>query len=131
MPTIHDFTVGNTITVAVAIYRNNFKKFLKLSLVAHLWLLVPIYGWARYFAIAAWISKLSFDELTNKINNPNKKQYFSTYSLLVFLVSGSVSIIAPIVLSYLIAIVVFPFVEVAMAIAITVFSFSTIRYFRF
>ena len=67
----YDFTVGNTITIAVAIYRNNLKKFLKLSLAAHLWLLVPVYGWARYFAIAAWISKLSFNELNNEINNPN------------------------------------------------------------
>lgn len=48
----YDFTVGNTITVAVAIYRNNLKQFLKLSVAAHLWLLIPVYGWGRYFAIA-------------------------------------------------------------------------------
>jgi len=54
---IADFTVGNTITIAFAIYRNNLKRFLQLSLVAHLWLLVPIYGWARYLAIAIKINR--------------------------------------------------------------------------
>ncbi|MEM8676611.1 MAG: hypothetical protein AAGF83_22525 [Cyanobacteria bacterium P01_G01_bin.67] len=46
MISIQDFTVGNTITIAVAIYKQNWKRFLKLSLIAHLWLLVPVYGWA-------------------------------------------------------------------------------------
>ena len=48
------FTVGDTITASVAIYKQNWRQYLKLSFIAHLWLLVPIYGWARYFAIAAW-----------------------------------------------------------------------------
>jgi len=48
MISVPDFTVSNTITVAVAIYKHNWKKYLKLSLIAHLWLLVPVYGWARY-----------------------------------------------------------------------------------
>ena len=120
----YDFTVGNTITIAVAIYRNNLKKFLKLSLAAHLWLLIPVYGWARYFAIAAWISKLSFDELTNEINNPNKKQYFSIHSLFVFFVSGLISIIIPVILSYMLTVVVFLFVEAVKETMVVIFSFS-------
>ena len=53
-----NFTPGNTVTItvtiyAVTIYKENWKEYLKLSFAAHLWLLVPIYGWARYFAIAA------------------------------------------------------------------------------
>ena len=120
----YDFTVGNTITIAVAIYRNNLKKFLKLSLAAHLWLLIPVYGWARYFAIAAWISKLSFDELTNEINNPNKKQYFSIHSLFLFFVSGLISIIIPVILSYLLTVVVFLFVEAVKETIVVIFSFS-------
>jgi hypothetical protein len=37
---------------------------LKLSLIAYLWLLVPLYGWAKFFAISGLISRLAFCELT-------------------------------------------------------------------
>ena len=87
------FNAGNTITVAVAIYKNNLKKFLKLSLFAHLWLLIPVYGWARYFATASWISKLSFDELSKELENLSRKQYFrinSLFNLSVIAISSMV-----------------------------------------
>ena len=97
-----DFTVANTITIAVAIYKNNLKKFLKLSLAAHLWLLMPVYGWARYFAIAAWISKLSLQELNSSYDDAELKSYFCFKSLLVFLATGIVAIFVPALLSLLI-----------------------------
>ncbi len=98
---VPDFTVGNTITVAIAIYKQNWKKYLKLSLIAHLWLLVPVYGWARYFAIAAWISKLSLNELTNDIDDLNRKQYFTIRSLFLFLSTGLISIFILIIIYYI------------------------------
>ncbi|MEL6437997.1 MAG: hypothetical protein AAFQ80_01900 [Cyanobacteria bacterium J06621_8] len=76
-----DFTVGNTITIAVAIYKQNWKRFLPLSLAAHLWLMILIYGWARYFAIAAWISNLSLQELDHDSRNLELKHYLSIESL--------------------------------------------------
>ena len=89
---IPDFTVGNTITIAIAIYKQNWKKYLKLSLIAHLWLLVPVYGWARYFAIAAWISKLSLNELVAQPDNIEHKQYFTIRSLFIFMFTALVTI---------------------------------------
>ncbi len=89
---VPDFTVGNTITVAIAIYKQNWKKYLKLSLIAHLWLLVPVYGWARYFAIAAWISKLSLNELVAQPDNIEHKQYFTIRSLFIFMFTALVTI---------------------------------------
>ncbi len=89
---VPDFTVGNTITVAIAIYKQNWKKYLKLSLIAHLWLLVPVYGWARFFAIAAWISKLSLNELVAQPDNIEQKQYFTLRSLFIFLFTALVTI---------------------------------------
>ena len=88
----YDFTVGNTITIAVAIYKNNLKQFLKLSLAAHLWLLIPVYGWARYFAIAAWISKLSLNQLLDREDSLEKKKYFTIRSLFLFFVSALINI---------------------------------------
>lgn len=98
MTPIQNFTVGNTITVAVAIYQQNWKKFLKLSFAAHLWLLVPVYGWARYFAIAAWISKLSFDQLSPDFERLKRKQYFKVNSLFFLFIIGISSIFIPLIL---------------------------------
>ena len=91
---------------------------------AHLWLFVPIYGWARYFAIAAWISKLGFDELVDSTNIPAKKQYFSLASLLIFLVSGLISTIVPLLLGYLATVVVFLIVEAVREIMGLFFAWS-------
>lgn len=102
MTPIQDFTVGNTITIAVAIYKQNWKRFIKLSLIAHLWLLVPVYGWARYFAIAAWISKLSFDQLSPDFEHLKRRQYFKINSLFFLLIIGISSIFIPLILGNII-----------------------------
>jgi hypothetical protein len=59
-------SVGNVVSASLRIYRDNFKLYFGLALVASLWLLVPIYGWAKYFAIAALISRLAFGEVREK-----------------------------------------------------------------
>ena len=92
MPTIPDFTVSNTITVAIAIYKDNLRKFFKLSLIAHLWLMVPIYGWARYFAIAAWMSKLSLDRILDKQDDLEKQKYFTIRSLFLFFITALINV---------------------------------------
>ena len=99
-----DFTVGNTITVGVAIYKQNWRQYLKLSFIAHLWLLVPVYGWARYFAIAAWISRLSFQKLVNDANRLSRKQYLTANSLFKLLVIAISSIFIPLILSNIVMI---------------------------
>jgi hypothetical protein len=56
-------SVGNVVSASLRIYRDHFKSYFGLALVASLWLLVPIYGWAKYSAIAALISRLAFGEV--------------------------------------------------------------------
>ena len=71
-------TVGNIITVGVNLYRSNFKNYLWLSLIAHLWLLIPLYGWGKYLETASDMSYLSFKQLLetrqrdffNKVTSP-------------------------------------------------------------
>ena len=103
MPPVQ-FTVGNTITVSVAIYRQNWRQYLKLSLIAHLWLLVPVYGWARYFAIAAWISKLSFSEQAKNLDSIERKQYFKFDSLTRLTIIGISTIFIPLIVGNIIMI---------------------------
>lgn len=63
---IQPLSIGNVVSAGVRLYRSNLKIYLQLALVAHLWFLVPIYGWAKYAAISGLISRLAFGELINK-----------------------------------------------------------------
>ncbi|MEH2079310.1 MAG: hypothetical protein V7K89_04630 [Nostoc sp.] len=60
------FNIGNIVSLASYLYRSNFKKFSRLSLFAHLWLIVPIYGWAKFYAFAGLISRLAFNEISSQ-----------------------------------------------------------------
>jgi hypothetical protein len=59
-------SVGNVVSASLRIYRDNFKLYFGWALVASLWLFVPIYGWAKYSAISALISRLAFGEVREK-----------------------------------------------------------------
>jgi hypothetical protein len=59
-------SVGNVVSAALVLYRSHLKTYLRLALFAYLWILVPIYGWAKYFAISGLISRLAYGELISK-----------------------------------------------------------------
>jgi hypothetical protein len=63
---IGPLSVGNVVSASLRIYRDHFKSYFGLAFVANLWLLVPIYGWAKYSAISALISRLAFGEVREK-----------------------------------------------------------------
>lgn len=123
-----DFTVGNMITIGVAIYKQNWRQYLKLSAIAHLWLLVPVYGWARYFAISAWMSRLSLQEIDDELDYSDRQPYFSIRSLCIFLFTAIFTIFEPIVLGYLsftiLGVIIIVFSRV---ISLWVFSFSLLE----
>ncbi|MEG3876742.1 DUF975 domain-containing protein [Microcoleus sp. herbarium7] len=57
-------SVGNVVSASLRIYRDRFKSYFGLAFVANLWLLVPIYGWAKYSGILGLISRLAFGEVS-------------------------------------------------------------------
>lgn len=59
-------SIGNVVSAALVLYRSHLKTYLRLALFAYLWILVPIYGWAKYFAISGLIARLAFGELISK-----------------------------------------------------------------
>ena len=63
---IAPLSIGNVVSAGVRLYSSNLRTYLQLALVAHLWVLVPIYGWAKYVAIAGLISRLAFKELIDQ-----------------------------------------------------------------
>ncbi|AFZ26068.1 hypothetical protein Cylst_3956 [Cylindrospermum stagnale PCC 7417] len=63
---VQPLSIGNVVSAGVRLYRSHLKTYLKLALIAHLWVLLPIYGWAKYAAISGLISRLAFGELTHQ-----------------------------------------------------------------
>ena len=48
---------GNVVSASIRLYRDRFKMYLTLSAKAYLWLIVPIYGWAKYCMYTGLMSR--------------------------------------------------------------------------
>ncbi|NHC33716.1 hypothetical protein [Scytonema millei] len=85
-------SVGNVVTAGARMYSSHLKTYLKLALQAHLWILVPIYGWAKFAAIAGLISRLAFGELVNQPESiSNARNYTNSRLWSFFFVALRVS----------------------------------------
>ncbi|MEC4985026.1 MAG: DUF975 domain-containing protein [Oscillatoria sp. PMC 1068.18] len=62
-PPTGPLSVGNIVSAGLRIYRDRFKTYYGLAFKAYLWLLVPIYGWAKFAAISGQISRLAYNEV--------------------------------------------------------------------
>jgi membrane-anchored glycerophosphoryl diester phosphodiesterase (GDPDase) len=102
-------SVGNVVSASLRIYRDHFKSYLGLALVASLWLFVPIYGWAKYSAILGLISRLAFGEVREKPEtvsdarrevNPRMWSFLGA-GILTFLIYIGVSLVGGIAMAIL------------------------------
>ncbi|MGL5033253.1 MAG: hypothetical protein ACRC6M_05570 [Microcystaceae cyanobacterium] len=59
-------TVGNVVTAGVRIYRDHFKAYYIQALLAYVWVIVPVYGWAKSIAIQGAIARLAFHEVIER-----------------------------------------------------------------
>ena len=59
-------SVGNVVSAALRIYRDRFKIYWPLAFKAYAWVLVPVYGWAKYSALSALISRLAYSEVIER-----------------------------------------------------------------
>lgn len=59
-------SVGNVVSAGLRIYRDNFKKYLKLAFIGYLWIFVPVYGWAKYSAMMGLLARLAYGEVAEK-----------------------------------------------------------------
>ncbi|MGI8503097.1 MAG: DUF975 domain-containing protein [Hassallia sp.] len=64
--TIQPLSLGNVVSAGLRLYRSHLKSYIKLAFNAYLWIFVPIYGWAKFGAILALISRLAFGELVDQ-----------------------------------------------------------------
>lgn len=59
-------SVGNVVSAGLRIYRDNFKKYLKLAFIGYLWIFVPVYGWAKYSAMMGFLGRLAYGEVAEQ-----------------------------------------------------------------
>nr|WP_290221053.1 DUF975 domain-containing protein [Trichocoleus desertorum] len=59
-------SIGNVVSASFRLYSSHLKQYFGIALKAYFWLIVPVYGWAKYSALSALISRLAFGELINQ-----------------------------------------------------------------
>lgn len=84
---IEPLSLGNVITAGIRIYRSHLKDYFLLALKAYVWLLVPIYGWAKFYVLSALISRLTFAELVNQPESISSGQRFVNSRIWQFLIN--------------------------------------------
>jgi hypothetical protein len=63
---LQPLSIGNVVSAALQLYRSHLKTYLGIAAIAHFWLIVPVYGWAKYAQLGGVISRLAFQELINQ-----------------------------------------------------------------
>ena len=87
-------TIGNVVSAGLRIYRDNFKLYYSLAFRAYLWVIIPIYGWAKFATLSGLISRLAFSEVNERPETENEARshvepqlwYFFFTGLLVWLI---------------------------------------------
>jgi hypothetical protein len=126
---IRQLSVGDVVNISIQLYRSNLKLYLRLALVAHLWLLVPLYGWARFYTIAGLISRLTFNQLLDCTENISSVRsqlnrrlvYFAIAGFFVFIMCWLGSIVLAYLVTFLIVLVLALFSFVIKAKLVTSF----------
>lgn len=85
---IGPLSVGNVVSAGVRIYRSHLKQYLAVSLVSFLWLLVPVYGWAKFSAVHGTISRHAFQELINQPESINDSRRYANRRMWSFMGVG-------------------------------------------
>ena len=107
---IGPLSVGNVVSASLRIYRDHFKSYFGLALVASLWLFVPIYGSAKYSAILGLISRLAFGEVREKPETVSDARHevnprmwsFLWAGILTFLIFCGVSLVSTVAMAILV-----------------------------
>lgn len=59
-------TIGDIVTIALRLYLQRLRQYWIHSLVAHLWLLVPLYGWFKFAALSGHIAQRFWYQLSER-----------------------------------------------------------------
>jgi hypothetical protein len=76
------------VSAGLRIYRDNFKVYYLEALKSYLWVLVPVYGWAKFAAIQALIARLAFCEVREMPESLADARRQVMPKMWIFLVTG-------------------------------------------
>ncbi|RUR85850.1 hypothetical protein ACF3DV_24115 [Chlorogloeopsis fritschii PCC 9212] len=85
--------IGNIVSLGSYLYRSRFKQYFQLALIAHLWLFVPIYGWAKFYATAGLISRLIFSDIIGQKESIRSAKFHVNKHFWQFLLTVILSIL--------------------------------------
>ncbi|MBD2206019.1 DUF975 domain-containing protein [Calothrix sp. FACHB-1219] len=80
-------SVGNVVSAGIRLYRSHLKEYYLLALKAYLWILVPVYGWAKFYALIALISRLAFGDLVDQPESISAGERFVNSRIWQFLMT--------------------------------------------
>lgn len=81
-------SVGDVVSAGLRIYRDHFKLYFRLAFIAYLWILVPIYGWAKFSAISGLLSRLAFQEVLEQPETVSEARRHVMPRMWSFLLAG-------------------------------------------
>ncbi|MBD2167463.1 DUF975 domain-containing protein [Calothrix membranacea FACHB-236] len=84
---IQPLSVGNVVSAGIRLYRSHLKDYFLLALKAYVWILVPVYGWAKFYALTGLISRLAFGDLVNQPESISEGERFVNSRLWQFLLT--------------------------------------------
>ncbi|HEY9750778.1 MAG TPA: hypothetical protein V6C63_19005 [Allocoleopsis sp.] len=85
---IRPLSIGNAVSASFRLYSSHLKQYFGIACKAYLWVLVPVYGWAKYSALSAAISRLAFGELVNQPESVSTAQQRTNARKWSFLLAG-------------------------------------------
>lgn len=94
---IQPLNVGDVVSAGMRLYTSHLKEYYLIALQAYLWVIVPFYGWAKFYALSALISRLAFGDLVNqpesvvsgkRFVNSRLWQFFLTLVLILLICIG-------------------------------------------
>ncbi|MBD2215300.1 glycerophosphoryl diester phosphodiesterase membrane domain-containing protein [Calothrix sp. FACHB-156] len=80
-------SVGNVVSAGIRLYRSHLKDYFLLALKAYVWILVPVYGWAKFYALTGLISRLAFGDLVDQPESISAGERFVNSRLWQFLLT--------------------------------------------
>ncbi|BAY98803.1 hypothetical protein NIES37_27810 [Tolypothrix tenuis PCC 7101] len=80
-------SVGNVVSAGIRLYRSHLKDYFLLALKAYVWILVPVYGWAKFYALTGLISRLAFGDLVDQPESISEGERFVNSRLWQFLLT--------------------------------------------
>lgn len=118
-------SIGNVVTTAFQLYKNRFQPYFALAFKAYFWLLVPVYGWAKFLAISALISRLVYGELVNQPETITGGTKYVNSKLWQFLIASVLFTL--IVLSVWIALVIVSVIILTIVFLVIMGSVSSLQ----